>query len=108
MKRHYLSIKLFEKIDGVNMVGSFGPLVVNIIMTGCQKVFVDKFMKQKIVMFYARYVDDTLLIIKKKYINYILNQFDNFDKNLKFILVTLVEICPGCSSSCVGKTEGML
>ena len=67
------------------MVGSFGPLVVNTIMTGCQKVFVDKFMKQKIVMFYARCVDDTLLIIKKKYINYVLNQFDNFDKNLKFI-----------------------
>lgn len=85
MKRHYLSIKLFEKIDGVNMGGSFGPLVLNIIMIGCQKVFVDKLTKENIVMFYARCIADTLLIIKKKCINYVLNQFDNFDKNLKFI-----------------------
>ena len=90
------------------MGGSFGPLVVNIIMIGCQEVFVDKLTKENIVMFYARCIADTLLIIKKKYISYVLNQFDNFDKNLKFIQVTLVEICPGCSYSCIGKTEGAL
>ena len=32
---------------------------------------------------YARHVDDALLIIKEKYISYLLNQFNNFDKNLK-------------------------
>ena len=32
---------------------------------------------------YARYVVDALLIIKEKHISYLLNQFNNFDKNLK-------------------------
>ena len=54
-------------------------------------------------MFYARYVDDTLLIIKKKYISYILNQFNSFDKNLKFTIGAFencnphfldIEVCP--------------
>ena len=36
-------------------------------------------------MLYAGYIDDTLKIIKKKDINYFLNQFNSFDKNLKFV-----------------------
>ena len=43
-------------------------------------------MKEKVIMFYTRYVHNTLSIIKKKDINYVLNQFDNFDKNLKFTI----------------------
>ena len=73
-------------------------------MTECEKLIVDNLMEEKvIVMFYARYVDDTLLIIKKKDISYVLNQFNNFDKNLKFTIRTFensvphfldIEICP--------------
>ena len=36
------------------------------------------------LLFNARYVDNALLIIKKKYISFISNQFNSFDKNLKF------------------------
>ena len=66
------------------MGGSLGPVVANIIMTECEKVIVDKLMKRKVIMFCTRYVDDTLLIIKKRDIKYVLNQFNSFDKNLKF------------------------
>ena len=59
-------------------------------------------------MFYTRYVDDTLLIMKKRDIDYVLNQFNCFDKNLKFTIDTFensvprslhIKICPnGCGA----------
>ena len=76
------------------MGGSLGPVLANIIMTECKKVIVDKLMKEKVIMFYTRYVDDTLLIIKKRDINYVLNQFNSFDKNLKFTIDTFENSVP--------------
>ena len=95
--------KLYEQIDGVSIGGSLGPVLANIIKTECEKVIVDKLMKEKVIMFNTRYVEDTLFIIGKKDINYVLNQFNNFDKNLKFTIDTFensvphfldIEICP--------------
>ena len=72
-------------------------------MTECEKVIIDKLMKEKVIMFNTRYVDNTLLIIKKKDINHVLNKFNNFDKNLIFTINTFensvphfadIEICP--------------
>ena len=63
-------------------------------MTECKKFIVDKLIKEKVIMFYTRYVDDTLLIIRKKNINYVLNQFNNFDKNLKFTIDTFEKSVP--------------
>ena len=42
-------------------------------MTECEKAIAEKLMKENIIIFYARYVDDTLLVIKKRDINYVLN-----------------------------------
>ena len=53
-------------------------------MTECKKVIVDKLAKEKVIMYFTRYVDDTFLIIKNRDINYVLNQFNKFDKKLKF------------------------
>ena len=61
--------KLYEQIDRVNMGGSLGPVLANIIMTECKQV-IDKLMKEEVIMFYTRYVDNTLLIIKKRDINF--------------------------------------
>ena len=80
---------MYEQIDGVSMGGSLGSALTNIIITECKKVIVDKFMKKEVLMFYARNIDNTLLIFKKKDINYVLNQFINFLKNLKFTLTHL-------------------
>ena len=60
------------------MGGSLGSALTNIIITECKKVIVDKIMKKEVLMFYARNTDNTLLIFKKKDINYVLNQFNNF------------------------------
>ena len=76
------------------MGGSLGPVLANIIMAECNKFIVNKLAKEKAIMFYTRYVDHTLLIITKKDINYVLNQFNNFDKNLKFTIGTFENSVP--------------
>ena len=57
--------KLYEQIDEVSMGGSLGTVLPKIIMTECEKVTVDKLMKEKFITFYTRYVDNNLPIIKK-------------------------------------------
>ena len=45
------------------MGGSLGPVLANIIMTEFEKVVVENLIKTGIAKFYARYVDDTLLVV---------------------------------------------
>ena len=40
---------MYEKLDGVSMGGSLGPVLANIIMTECEKVIVDKFIEDGII-----------------------------------------------------------
>ena len=95
--------KMYEQLDGVSMGGSLGLVLANIIMTECEKVIVDKLIEDDIVNFYVRYIDDTLLAIKRTDISYVLNRFNSFDNNLKFKIGTFencvphflnIKICP--------------
>ena len=79
---------MYEQIDGVSMGGSLGPVLANIIMTEFEKVVVENLIKTGIVKLYATYVDDTLLVIKRKDIDFILQKFNSFDKSLKFTICT--------------------
>ena len=45
-------------------------------------------------MFYGRYVDDTLVVIKPEDLNRVHNALNNFDRNLKFTLDTLNDVVP--------------
>ena len=94
---------MYEQKDGVSMGGSLGPVLANIIMTECEKVIVNQLIENKFVKFSIRYVDDTLLVLRKKDIDIILNKFNSFNKNLKFTVDTFqncvphfldIEICP--------------
>ena len=85
------------------MGGSLGPVLANIIMTECEKIIVEKLIEDGIIKFYIRYVDDTLLVIKRTGISYVLNKFNSFYENLKFTIDTFencvphfvdIEICP--------------
>ena len=58
---------MYEQIDGVSMEGSVGPVVVNIIVTECEKVIINQLIENNIVKFYIRYVDDTLLVLRKRH-----------------------------------------
>ena len=46
------------------MGSSLGPLLANIVMTNIEKTIIKKFIDDKILLFYGRYVDDTLVLIK--------------------------------------------
>ena len=73
-----------EQIDGVSMGASLGPVLANIIMTELEKIVVDDLVKSGKIKFYARYVDDTLLLVKPEDLNDIQARFNNFHKNLEF------------------------
>ena len=79
------------------------PVLANITVTECEKVIVNNLVKERTIKFYVRYVDDTLLLVKRQDINKVLQAFNVFDKNLKFTVDKLenktprpldIEICP--------------
>ena len=45
-------------------------------------------------MFYGRYADDTLVVIKPEDLNRVHNALNNFDRNLKFTLDTFNDVDP--------------
>lgn len=75
---------IYEQKDGVSMGASLGPVLANIIMTECEKVVVNELCNNGIIKFYMRYVDDTLLLVKRQHIETILEAFNKFDPNLVF------------------------
>ena len=75
---------VYEQIDGVSMGGSLGPLLANIIMVELEDKIVRKLINDGIIKFYTRFVDDTLLLIKKDDIERVKAEFESFDTNLKF------------------------
>ena len=75
---------IYEQKDGVSMGASLGPVLANIIMTELERVVVDRLIKSGSIKFYARYVDDTLLLIKLNDIDKILEEFNGFHHNLEF------------------------
>ena len=76
--------KIYEQYDGVSMGASLGPVLANIIMAELERKIVDELIRSDVIKFYGRYVDDTLLLIKPENIEYVLNKFNAFDKNLQF------------------------
>ena len=94
---------IYERKDGVSMGASSGSVLGNIIMTECEKVIVDNLVKEGTIKFYVRYVDDTVLLVKRQDIDKTLQAFNGFDKNLKFTVDKFenetphfldLEICP--------------
>ena len=90
-KNSFFDGKIYEQTDNVIMGGSLGQVIVN------------QLIENNIVKFYIRYVDDTYLFPRKKYIDIVLNNFNSFNKNLKFIVDSfencvphflVIEICP--------------
>ena len=66
------------------MGGSLGPVLANIIMTEFEHEIINNLINQGLIAFYCRYVDDTLLLIKRNTITTILEHFHKFDRNIRF------------------------
>ena len=74
----------YDQTDGVSMGGSLGPLLANIIMVELEDVVIRKLINSGTIKFYTRFVDDTLLLIKREDVDRVKIEFEKFDKNLKF------------------------
>ena len=72
---------IYRQKDVVSMVASLGPVLVNIFMTECEKVIVGDLVKEGTIKFYVRYVNDTLLLVRRQDIDKV---FNRFNKNLEF------------------------
>ena len=75
---------LYEQLDGVSMGSSSGPVLANIILSEFEDIIVSELVNSGVIKFYRRYVDDTLLLIWPTDIQFVLDKFNIFDKNLKF------------------------
>ena len=85
------------------MGASLGSILANIIMTECEEVIVYNLVKEGTIKSYVRYVDDTLLLVKRQDIDKVSKAFNGFHKNLKFTVDRFqnktahffdLEICP--------------
>ena len=55
------------------MSESLPPVLANIIMAECEKKMDNTLLKEKVILYNARYVDDTLLMIKKRDVMFIIS-----------------------------------
>ena len=69
------------------MGASLGPVLANIIMTELEDLVIRKLMDDSVIKFYARYVDDTLLMVKPKDIERVHQSLNRFDKNKLKLLI---------------------
>ena len=86
--------KFYKQIDDVSMGSSLGPLLANIFITEMDKTIIKNLIDDKILLFYGRYIDDTLVIIKRELLNFVHDALSNFGKNLNFTVVTLDNVFP--------------
>ena len=56
--------QLYEQLDGVSMGSSLGPILANIIMTELENILTKDLLDIGTIAFYARYVDDTSVLVK--------------------------------------------
>ena len=66
------------------MGSSLGPVIAKIIMTELENVIVRNLLADRTVAFYARYVDDTLLLIRQENVQKVLMKLNSFHKSLNF------------------------
>ena len=79
---------LYEKCDGVLMGSSLGPVLANIILIKFENVVVKPLIETSVLKVYCRYVNGTLVMIKKDKTQHVLNSFNSFGKNLRFTVDT--------------------
>ena len=73
------------------MGSPLGPMFSNIVMTKLESTIVEELIDKSLVKLYMGYVDDTLLLVKDKDINYVYKRLSSFDKNIKFTVNTFTD-----------------
>ena len=60
-----------------------GHILANVIMPEFERLAVDKLIKDDLIRFYIRYVDDNVVLVKVENIDNIMKQFNSFDKSIQ-------------------------
>ncbi len=76
--------ELYKQIDGVAMGSPLGPTLANIIMTTFEEEIIRKWIDSNLIKFYARYVDDTLVLAKPLDVPKVLEAFNSFHPQIQF------------------------
>ena len=72
----------FQQLDGVAMGSSLGPVIAGIFMVEFENTLVSRL--KNYLLFWKRYVDDTLCFVKKGSRDYILSSLNDFHDNITF------------------------
>ena len=78
--------KIYKQIHGVSLGLLLGLILANVIMPEFERLAVDKLIKDDLIRFYIRYVDDNLVLVKVENIDNIMKQFNSFDKSIQITI----------------------
>ena len=79
-------VGIFEQTQGLSMGSALSPMLANILVNNLEQKIVKNFEETGKIVHYTRYVDDSIIIIRKSSIRQFLKQINNFDEKLVFTL----------------------
>ena len=78
--------EIYQQTDGVAMGSPLGPIIAGIFMVELENTLVPSLSEH--LLFWKRYVDDTLCYVKKGSLQHVLSALNNFHDNIKFTYET--------------------
>ena len=77
-------VGIYQQLSGLCMGSALSPLLANILVNDLEQKIVKKFIDTGKVLHYSRFVDDSLIIIRKNALRQFLKQINSFDHLLNF------------------------
>ena len=87
----HTNIGFFKQVKGLSMGSKLSGFLSNLFLNELEISVIPKYYKNKQLLFFGRYVDDIIMVIKKDSHQEILNEFNNYSKNLKFTVEKMSE-----------------
>ena len=81
--------KYYKQVNGLPMGLSISPIIADIVIQDIEEHVLSKY--KNYIVFYRRYVDDSCIILNKRYLKNILDSFNNFNDRINF--THEIELC---------------
>ena len=79
-------IGTYQQLTGLSMKSSLSPILANILMNDLEQKIIKKHIDTGNVLHYSRFVDDSVVIIRKNAVRSFLKQINNYDSLINFTL----------------------
>lgn len=76
--------EFFRSCEGLCMGNKLSSLIANIYVDSIERKVIDKYIEKGIVKKYVRYADDSLIVVRKRNFQKIIQEFNGFDSNLQW------------------------